>query len=467
MTPSSTDRHDSTPSDSIAHRRFRGAPWAAPLYWRPGQTNPDRYETLDACCEAGPTSIDEVALLDVLGCGCPLDAERTLVREVRRLPPGHELTPSGRVERRWDPPTYRPTTRPARGGRIVNEFTTLFDAAVRRGLDAAAGRPVVISLSGGLDSAAIAASLARQMPPNEILAITAGVLSGGRWDEESTVAEHVAAHLGLSWLRIDAGNDDPLAPTSPAPKWWPTPGMSDSRRRWEETVRGAVVFFGFGGDDLMRGNPSHWRDRLRRLELAAAVRDFVRTTVVHGSRPGFGLGRLFRPPTEDAPPPFYLRGAQAREVASRIDAAMPPPHFTGVDSLTTPAWDGTLHTCHALYTPALPFFDRALLEWTTTVPNAPWFLRKELLRASLRDRVPERIRNRPKVPLGQDWELPSIPATSIERAEDVLRRASMDEWIDLARWIDVARRGRCMVSQQEELARPLAVAEMLLRTDLV
>ena len=47
-----------------------------------------------------------------------------------------------------------------------------------------------------------------------------------------------------------------------------------------------------------------------------------------------------------------------------------------------------------------PFFDVRLLIFALSVPPIPWMVNKALLRAAMRGRLPERIRLRPKTPLG-------------------------------------------------------------------
>jgi asparagine synthase (glutamine-hydrolysing) len=49
-----------------------------------------------------------------------------------------------------------------------------------------------------------------------------------------------------------------------------------------------------------------------------------------------------------------------------------------------------------------PFFDVRLVRYLRAVPPVPWFVDKHLLRAAMRDVLPEPVRLRPKTPLARD-----------------------------------------------------------------
>src|SRR4029079_6965221 len=113
--------------------------------------------TLPALVRAGgvDTSIDPAALHHYLSWHSVVPAPRTILRGVRKLPPGTllEIAPDGsRRERRWwDPPFAR---EPARSGWGAEDWRdALREAlrvAVRRRM--VADVPVGVLLSGGLDS---------------------------------------------------------------------------------------------------------------------------------------------------------------------------------------------------------------------------------------------------------------------------------------------------------------------------
>lgn len=105
-------------------------------------------------------TLDEVAL-DQYFSLLYVPAPRTIFREIRKLPPGHFLIKEpGRpasVERYWQLNSRPSNARSAR--ELVEEFRTRFDAAVKSHL--VADVPLGVFLSGGIDSGAVVASMAR------------------------------------------------------------------------------------------------------------------------------------------------------------------------------------------------------------------------------------------------------------------------------------------------------------------
>ena len=105
-------------------------------------------------------TLDEVAL-DQYFSLLYIPAPRTIFREIRKLPPGHILTKDpGRpavVERYW---RVKSESKPARSEpELIEEFRRRFDAAVKSHL--VADVPLGVFLSGGIDSGALVASMAR------------------------------------------------------------------------------------------------------------------------------------------------------------------------------------------------------------------------------------------------------------------------------------------------------------------
>lgn len=109
-------------------------------------------------------SLNRAALPDFLANHAP-SGEETLYEGIRRLPAGHTLTwHEGRIRLRqyWDVPYAEPASTPAPGSveetRLVEEFRARFTEAVRIRL--MSDVPLGMFLSGGIDSAAITATMA-------------------------------------------------------------------------------------------------------------------------------------------------------------------------------------------------------------------------------------------------------------------------------------------------------------------
>ena len=128
-------------------------------------------------------------------------APRTLLRDVRQLPAGHLARIDGtgvRTYRWWSPDFAQPEVVVPPDEEVDERLEVLLDRAVDRCL--VADKPVALLLSGGTDSAAIAAAAARH---SSVTAYTVALSGSGA--SEAAFAGRVAKLLGLQHeiLRID------------------------------------------------------------------------------------------------------------------------------------------------------------------------------------------------------------------------------------------------------------------------
>ena len=196
---------------------------------------------------------------------------RTMWRQVRQLPPGHLLRigPVGTSVTRayWQP---RIAVEP---GLSEQEWV---DEARRRLLGTVEQHmlsdvPVGAFLSGGVDSGAIAAAMARAAS-SPFKVFTAG-FPGSKIDE-SVAARSVADHLGCEHVvlpiepqiaadvlpAVQRSFDEPTAANSVIPLWY----LSREASRHVK-----VVLCGEGGDELFLGyNRQRWAERMRRWSPA-------------------------------------------------------------------------------------------------------------------------------------------------------------------------------------------------------
>jgi asparagine synthase (glutamine-hydrolysing) len=204
----------------------------------------------------------------------------TLFKGIKKLPPGHTLVVengSHKVERYWELVLgdYQPG---ARLDETVEEFAALLEDTTRRHL--ISDVPVGMLLSGGLDSSAVAALMARGNH-TPVTTFTVGFdLPGAHneLDEARTVARHLGTDHHELVLTPDAAAllprlvrhlDEPIAD----PAVLPTYLICEFAR-----ARVPVVLTGEGGDELLGGYPRYaWFARaaqLRRL-LPAWTREDV------------------------------------------------------------------------------------------------------------------------------------------------------------------------------------------------
>jgi len=196
-------------------------------------------------------------------------APRSMLKSVRKLPPGHRLSYAGgeaRVERWWD-------VRYDGGESMVEvqaaaKLGAVLDLAVRQHL--LSDVPLGVFLSGGIDSSAVAAMMTEL--GGEVKSFSVGFAE--RSFDESAHAREVAAHLGTDHheLTLEPGMllglipklpsllDEPLGDASIIPTYL----LSEFTRRHVKVALG-----GDGGDELFVGYPTLQAHRLAGYYLRA------------------------------------------------------------------------------------------------------------------------------------------------------------------------------------------------------
>jgi asparagine synthase (glutamine-hydrolysing) len=406
-------------------------------------------------------------------------ATRSIVRGVRKLPPGHVLVAGpgqpAFIAPYWEVRFAPDASRPAR--ERVEELRTLLDESVR--LRMVSDVPVGAFLSGGLDSSAVVASMAR-LAGEPVRTFTIGF----REEEfdERPAARVVARAFGTDHheLLLDPDLtseietiawhlDEPFGDSSAIPTYM----VSKLASRHVK-----VVLTGDGGDEVFAGYDRYVVEAKRRRlrlpallraplgRLAAALppqargRNFLHSLSLSGAERYLDAGtllrrdalkRLFRPEayeamTKDDPETErfamlerwgedWLSAAQALDLKS----SLPLDILTKVDRMSM------AHSVEARE----PLLDHRLIEWAATLP--PEFrLRgtetKWIFREAIRGLVPETILTRPKrgfgVPLGR-WFRGGLDGT----LHDLLlsrrsRERGLFETGEIERLIDAHGRGR-------------------------
>jgi asparagine synthase (glutamine-hydrolysing) len=212
--------------------------------------------------------VDPVALADYLTLEF-VPTPRSILRGVRKLPPGHFLTwrqADGDllVQRYWDVDleASEDAGRPSDLDGCAAHLRAALKEAVRKEL--IADVPVGVFLSGGIDSSAVAAMMS-ELTPGNVNSFSIGFRDPSF--DESTYARMVAKHLGTNHreLTLEPGMlldlvptiaamlDEPMADASIIP----THLLSQFTR---EHVK--VALGGDGGDELFAGYPTLQAHRL-------------------------------------------------------------------------------------------------------------------------------------------------------------------------------------------------------------
>jgi asparagine synthase (glutamine-hydrolysing) len=337
---------------------------------------------------------------------------RTIFKQVRPLDPGHVLRigPKGEatVGRFWRPKIS------VRSGISEDEWAE----ETRRRLLESVGKhmlsdvPVGAFISGGVDSSAVAAAMARTSSA-PFKAFTVGFPGSPR--DETEAAARIARHLGIEHVvlpmqpqtaaevlpAVQAAFDEPTAATSAVPLWYLS-------RTASEHVK--VVLCGEGGDEVFLGyNRQRWAQRMARWKplieavgaggLVGALPELpwrkwnygrqLARQFVEGTRLGDGYERFFAAVSITTPAlrermydPGFFRDHEARDgFAQRARDYFPPDErraLSGLDQFML--GDLTVHLpasmCQRLDRSSMahslearvPFLSHKFVEWALTIP---------------------------------------------------------------------------------------------------
>jgi asparagine synthase (glutamine-hydrolysing) len=387
--------------------------------------------------------LNESAVADFLLFGLNYDDATTTFQDIRRLAPAHILSvsPTGlRTERYWSAPTDG-RIRYHRPDDYVEHFQTLMQAAVADRLRISRAG---IWLSGGLDSASIAAT-ARELSgksggTTDLRAYTA-VYDSLISDHEGENARMVAEFLGIpirclamDGLQLFERWDDP-AFVFPEPVEDPfAAALFDHHGAVAADCR--VVLAGDGGDEVMFFQMwPYTRDLLRRREwrrLFTDVRHFLRVRqfpskgIRSRAQKLLGAGPAFPAWIE---PELTRRLRLEERWAARSTypwehPIVPKAHI----SLSTPRWSRLFELADPGLTRSAvevryPFLDLRIVNYLLAIPPFPWTFKKHLVRLAMSGHLPESIRQRPKTPLEGD------PLMKVLGRPDAA-------WVDRARWTE-------------------------------
>lgn len=248
---------------------------------------------------------DRLALMRWIDRGTVLPG-RTLYEGIRRVPPAHRLVLSSRgvaVERYWAP-RYE-GTRSGTRDELAEHLREEAFGAVDRAADQSR-RPALL-LSGGLDSACVAAGLAARRSPASPPVALASIFPTLPETDESDLIEVTAQFTSLPLERVPF--DDRASILAPALRHmhsWGVPPATPNLFLMEPVIARArvlgvdVMLDGEGGDELFGLAPYLIADMLRAGRLGSAWS-------LTGQIPGMGLN----PPTRSRLRALRLFGLRA------------------------------------------------------------------------------------------------------------------------------------------------------------
>ena len=400
--------------------------------------------------------LNDAAIGDFLLFGLNYDNATTSFRNISRLPPANCLSVSTnglRITRYWKPPMDE-RIRYSKPEEYVENFQAILRAAVG---DRLRTDRVGILLSGGLDSSSVAAVAkevsATSAQTTEIRCYT-HVYESLIPDREGEYAREVGEFLRLpvkimasDHTQLFEGWDDPEF-SLPEPVENPLfAGFLDSCRNISADCR--VLLSGEGVDNLLDFQMWPYAADLRRsgewqLLLTKLANYFwIRPFPWRGIRT-----RLKRIIGKDADAPLFpewLNGefmkranlkARWKECGEHPKLVFEHPiHPKAHASLSLPQWTHMFEQDNAGVTPyplevRYPFLDLRIANYLLSIPPFPWFFQKMILREAIAERIPERVRMRPKTPLQGDPVSAQLQKTGADRLNRVHWSKDTDAFID-------------------------------------
>jgi len=404
--------------------------------------------TLD-CLRLHPAISDRLndsAIADFLLFGMNYDPASTSFADIRRLPRAHLLqwSASGlQLREYWRPPTNG-AIHYQRRREYIEHFGELFKSAVEDRLRA---NKVGILLSGGLDSSSVAAvahELRKEKYPALELHAFTSIHQHVSSDSDASAARTVASafQIPLHFSVVDnmgifEGRDD-LNRHWPEPIAYPFPSSLTGEFK-AIAAKVKVLFSGEGVDNLMEFEMAqHLRCLWREGRSGRAFGDLAEHVLRRFQAPDGLRGplrrirRLLSPRESRTSFPDWIQPDLVARLNLETRWSSPlgnlpwnahPRHPAGYASLFLPQWDFLFRMENASTTRQpvevrYPFLDVRLVNFLLAIPSMPWFFRKYLLRETMRGRLPEAIRLRPKTPFPFH---PLLAALKREEAKPLLK----------------------------------------------
>ena len=395
-------------------------------------------------------NLNELALGDFLVFGLNQDKETTTFADVKRLPQAYAISVGRkdvRVREYWRPSVSQVRYKQERD--YVERFQELFAASVA---DRLRTRSVGISLSGGLDSSAVAAVAKQQDPPLKLngYCVVYDLIFA---DEERKYAAVVADSLNIE-LQLLEGNEinqrDDGESLGAAPEPFnvePFYAVSgELLRRLASSAR--VALTGWDGDTFLNETPKHsFADALKKGNVARLLLDVSRYVYSQRSPPPIGIRTQWRrwrhPNSNSSPYPAWLNEDFSKRLGlierwREVNAAGPLTHPLrprAFGTVYSPSWD-LLFAGYDAGTTRLqlevrhPLIDLRMVNYLLALPVIPWLLEKTILRKAMAGILPEAVLSRPKSPLASDPGLHLRHSKKFQRIDEFRPVATLLSFID-------------------------------------
>jgi len=372
------------------------------------------------------SALNDQAIADFLLFGLNYNSKTTAFSDIARLPPAHTLEVSDEsivVRNYWTVPV-EPELKLRSPNEYVETFGGLFKSAVE---DRTRVDRVAVSMSGGLDSSAVAAiataraSGLKNRKPRAFTMVYDHLLPDRERHYSGLVAD--ALQIPISYREVDNYcffdriEDSRLI--QPEPSDFPLLALyfdflSDA------AAEHRVLLSGEGGDPLTLYT---WRDLVRtvnRVQFWRLTKYLLYYVLTYQTLPRLGYRESLRSLTGSHHEQNYVVPSWLNEnLSKRLDLQervneinslnknIHPNRPEAYANFLSPVWADAFERNDAGVTGLpleirYPLFDIRLVKFMLSIPAIPWCTHKEIIRKAVKGLLPETIRRRPKTSLAGD-----------------------------------------------------------------
>ncbi|MCK5538508.1 MAG: hypothetical protein KAI79_16900, partial [Bacteroidales bacterium] len=353
-----------------------------------------------------------------------LDKSVTVFQDVTSLLPAHKLIfQNGKIKTKkyWDISSDLPLIKYQKKSDYLDHFREIFKTAIE---DRIRTPSIAVSMSGGMDSTSIAATVRELEKGNRVQQLNIQAIT--------SVYDHLFSSKERYYTKITAEHLNLPVHYLPA-DYYPTMEQSILTTRpleiynqsywqdFEKTIAtySRVVLTGDAGDNLLKYSPAI--SSFKENNPLDIINDIRKLRKQYGNMPTLGLGiRSFlrrnilkdnqvstRYSFPDWINPEFNKKMELESIwykkLNKNEHSPSQRHPGAYHSLLNPEWntdDKYMKTNFSMSEKRDPFLDLRLIEFIFSIPATPWLFNKHILRESMKEILPQEIINRPKAVLG-------------------------------------------------------------------
>lgn len=422
------------------------------------------------------TQLNQQVVGDFLTQGMNMEWSTTIFNDIHRLPPAHTLTWQAgqlKIQRYWQLPRTLPLIFYKYPQEYVEHFSELFEQAIS---DRLRTERIATHISGGMDSTSVAAIahkvLLERGKPFDFQAFT--MRDRLMMPEEDSYASMVAHYIGIPLNEVNVEgyfcHVPPVNPETPLPEPIGIParsGGNDFTKRCADHAR--VVLTGFGGDPGLRFGEFYWLEWWKhglRKEWLAVQSHYLHTyrRPKFYLRQGWAYWRKINKQQLGLPTWFNSAKVKQLNLQERYEKinAESIDYISRYGMANSPFWSNLFEQldpgCTGIAIKQYyPFFDLRLVNFLVSIPPIPWLVNKNILRESIKGRLPEAIRTRRKIV----FQAPDEYTKGMREMVKLWIGDLLKDTPGLEEYVDTAELLRCLESEEIDTGKFMGLEKTL------